>query len=156
MLACSFYVLSWNKFFIRTRAGDLTYNPVQILSGFSEFFSSLYTNPGSFSLQQVLPGTESSITPKWSKRSSQRAIKSLKPSKASGPDRFSGLCYKTFSTLLAPHFANYFKALKHGSLPSIDALRAHISMVPQKARGCLWTLGLPSNIPPEREPEDSG
>lgn len=62
-----------------------------------------------------------------------QTIKTLKSSTAPGLDVFSGLYYKKFAPLLVPYLINYFYALKQGSFPSADALRAHITMLPKSA-----------------------
>lgn len=57
------------------------------------------------------------------------AIKSLKLSKAPGPDGFLGHYSKKFATLLTPHLAAYFNLLKQDSQPSSESLKAHITKI---------------------------
>lgn len=108
-----------------------------------KFLSSLYAKTGPFPPDQAelffcvlnIPtfpdGARNALNASTSEAKVLQAIEPLKPSKAAGPDGFLGLYYKTFSALLVPHLANYFNTLKQGSMPSPDALRAHISMIPK-------------------------
>lgn len=153
---------------LQTQARYLTSNTEHILSAFSEFLSSLFTKPGPFSLQQSeqlfqkrnlpsLPGGAcKALNANISEAKDLQAFKPLKPSKAPGPNGFSGLYYMSFSALLSPHLANYFNALKHSSLPSPDALRDHTSMVLKKPDdSCEPQAFQPISIP-EQGPENSG
>lgn len=120
------YKPAWLRTHSRGYLPQPSTHPVRLL------LISLYPKPCTFPLLQAEQFLSALIN--WGSQYPQceyQAIKSLKPSKAPGPDGFSGLYYKTFFAPLAPHLANYFYAFKHGSMPFPEALQAHISIAPK-------------------------
>lgn len=44
-----------------------------------------------------------------------QAIKSLNPSKAPGPDGFTGQYYRKYQEILTPHLCTFFNAIRRGT-----------------------------------------
>lgn len=64
----------------------------------------------------------------------RKALKSLKPGKAPGPDGFTLLYYKTFIEKLAPKFLAAFNSIRDGQMMPAETLMAHITVVPKEGK----------------------
>lgn len=67
-----------------------------------------------------------------------QAIKNLNPSKAPGPDGFSGLYYRKFQAILTPHLCTFFNAIRQGTALPAQENKAFIHVLPKpgKDHGC--------------------
>lgn len=63
-----------------------------------------------------------------------RAISTLKPHKAPGPDGYTVVYYKAFTSTLGPRFIKAFNSLLEDRPLPIDTLRAHIVVIPKEGK----------------------
>lgn len=62
------------------------------------------------------------------------AIKTIRPSKAPGPDGFSGHYYRKFQEILAPHLCSYFNDLRWGNgIPTHENV-AYLHIIPKPGK----------------------
>lgn len=62
------------------------------------------------------------------------AIKSLNPSKAPGPDGFTGHYYRKFAAILTPHLCSFFNAIRIGNSLSLHENEALIQVIPKPGK----------------------
>lgn len=116
---------------------------------FCSFYSKLYASPNAFpatladkffrdiSLPKVANDHIELMEGDFTEGEIKAAIKSLHPSKAPGPDGFSGHYHKKLSELLVPHLCSFFNVLrKELALPTYEnAAFIHVIPKPGKDHG---------------------
>ncbi|XP_053571730.1 protein fantom [Bombina bombina] len=64
----------------------------------------------------------------------EKAIKTLKPGKSTGPDGYTGLYFKTFKHILIPHLLTLFQSIDQNEPMSSNMLEAFITVLPKPGK----------------------
>ncbi|XP_063819111.1 uncharacterized protein LOC135057144 [Pseudophryne corroboree] len=161
-----------NVMSIQHPSGVKTRDPKRITETFSHFYEKLYnahkttqTKPDfigairTFLSQCHLPRLSPSVSAELNSEISEEEIatvvKSLKLSKAPGPDGFTAAYYKTFLPQLTPHLSALFNAVLQGASFSKTALEAKIIVIPKEETSVRKAVKRTLPIIPETEEEES-
>ncbi|KAM4702914.1 WD repeat- and FYVE domain-containing protein 4 [Rhinophrynus dorsalis] len=137
--------------FVLSPSGDKIMNPSQIPEAFAQYYAKLYNlhldsntlQPSQQEIDNFLdevhlpslsPAQSATLQSPISAEEVQLVIGKLPIHKAPGPDGFSNIYYKKFSSILVPHLVDLFTYCGgEGSFPS-SMLSAHISALPKPGK----------------------
>lgn len=134
---------------LRLQNSQTTQNPQLILQEFFTFYSKLYDSPTPLHKDKAEEFLRDILLPtpdrdhveltdaEFTAGKVAAAIKNLNPSKAPGPDEFSGHYYRKYAEVLTPHLCCFYNELGKGSpLPSHEnSAFIHIIPKPNKDHG---------------------
>uniref|UniRef100_A0A8C5LYI8 Reverse transcriptase domain-containing protein n=1 Tax=Leptobrachium leishanense TaxID=445787 RepID=A0A8C5LYI8_9ANUR len=138
---------------VRDRKGRPQYMPPQIMTALRDYYKQLYSLPGPQTdktrqtlLEQIQTYHSKHTTRKLSEIDAALleepitegelsiALKSSQTGKSPGPDGLPLRYYKTFRTVLVPHFLKAFNALTRGETLPPQALMANITLLPKEGK----------------------
>lgn len=131
---------------LRLRNGKVTQNPERILEEFAEFYSTLYGKPKQFNLDQATeffqdislptlsPDQKALMDGEITSPEILRAIKSIHPFKAPGPDGLPGQYYQKLQEILAPQLSSFFNAIRKGEHLPRQENSAYIHVLPKPGK----------------------